>query len=603
MNECTDAKIKIENEQDRRKEWLIGIVWLLVVTIILGIRSFYSFCWSDESFYMSGVHRLYLGAVPVVDEYHPTQFYSVLLLPFYSLFRLIKGSTDGIYLVARMFYLVLSFIVSLYVFYFMKKKEHVSFYISIFAGTLIMLYSRANIYGPSYHNIFLLTFVSSAFLIMQVIQDKENGPLTKNQAVLALLAGSLMGMAIITIPILVAFYILVSFVLLVIMIRSKKLSGNYRLPVICFWGGTLIIGGLYLIFIFSRTSLSEFTQSIPYLFMDSVHESRTLAAHINDIILLCTSYAKYSVVSLTLAGAYRIVCFAIKNKNEKYKGIFLSIGFISLGIDLCQRDDSHMGSYVAFLFFELLFVILYGKTTELRLIKKAYSQFFIFGAIIVCLMYSLASATSDPIIQGMIFISLGLLITISDIQKNVGKDRYRTVILVAAMFLMIGMTMRIRIVSVYRDAPLQKLDSRISEGPAEGLITTKDNYEAYNRCLNTMKAINAQKSDGRDTIFITAVAPWMYTCTDIPCGVQTTWRTLFDYPLIEKYFESHDLSDLKYVLILDEEYGSYEYAMDPEGTDEHPNINQYSGYLWNAINTYEYKKQKVACGILYVRDN
>ncbi len=464
------------------------------------------------------------------------------------------------------------------------------------------MYCRANVFGPSYHNIFLLTFVSGSLLIYQVIQDKQQKLFSIKSALLSILAGFLMGMAVLTIPVLAAFYIIISTVLLGVMIHSKSLQGKYQLPVIFFWSGTLIMGGIYLLFLFSRVTAAELIQNIPYLFQDSVHASRTIGEHLYDFLWLCGFYAKYTLIALLLAVIYRIGCLILKKQERKFSVIFLLIGLMAFCIDLYQKADSHMSSYISLLFCTLIFIVLYGDfKPEKR--KANEGLFFIIGAASVCTMYSFASATSDPIIQGMIFVTIGLQIVISDSQKNWNTKISVKGILIAVILIMIGMTMRIRVVSVYRDAPLQELTTKITKGPGKGLITTDKNVENYNNCLNVMNEINSLERDENDTILITAMAPWLYTATDIPCGAHTTWRVLLDNPLLKEYFKNHSISDLKYILVLDEEYGAYKGAMTPEGSSKTPNQNQYEGFLWEIINSNEYQSKKVSSGILYNRND
>ena len=72
------------------------IPYIIFLVFILGltVRCFYSFCWSDESFYLSLIHRFWVGDKPLVEEWSGVQFYAILLLPLYSLYILIKFNND-----------------------------------------------------------------------------------------------------------------------------------------------------------------------------------------------------------------------------------------------------------------------------------------------------------------------------------------------------------------------------------------------------------------------------------------------------------------------------------------------------------------------------
>ena len=63
----------------KNKEYMIG---LIIVIIALCIHAQFSFCQSDESNYLAMTYRLYQGDKLIIEEWHPTQFYTPVLLPF-----------------------------------------------------------------------------------------------------------------------------------------------------------------------------------------------------------------------------------------------------------------------------------------------------------------------------------------------------------------------------------------------------------------------------------------------------------------------------------------------------------------------------------------
>lgn len=71
---------------NKKNGLLIGLIALLPMVVLLFVRNRYSFCWSDESFYIALVHRLYLNGKPFIDEWNPAQFYSVLFVPLYYIY-------------------------------------------------------------------------------------------------------------------------------------------------------------------------------------------------------------------------------------------------------------------------------------------------------------------------------------------------------------------------------------------------------------------------------------------------------------------------------------------------------------------------------------
>ena len=89
---------------------------LAAMGAVLAVRALYGFCWSDESFYLTFAQRLWNGQKLILDEWHPVQFYSVLLYPILSLYRALFGTT-GIYLFAREVYVAAALATALFLFF------------------------------------------------------------------------------------------------------------------------------------------------------------------------------------------------------------------------------------------------------------------------------------------------------------------------------------------------------------------------------------------------------------------------------------------------------------------------------------------------------
>lgn len=144
---------------------ILGSMVLIFLTGILFIRCFYSFSWSDESFYLAEVHRLYLGDRPFVDEWHPTQFYAILLLPLYRLYVSVNGSTEGIYLAARIFNLVLAFFAAEVSYITLRRYFMLENWLGIVGGAMVVLYNMGNVGGLSYHNFFFYCNILAVMLL------------------------------------------------------------------------------------------------------------------------------------------------------------------------------------------------------------------------------------------------------------------------------------------------------------------------------------------------------------------------------------------------------------------------------------------------------
>lgn len=177
-------------------------------------------------------------------------------------------------------------------------------------------------------------------------------------------------------------------------------------------------------------------------------------------------------------------------------------------------------------------------------------------------------------------------------------------------------TMMLRLVNIYRDAPVQMLNSKISAGPAKGLYTTADHQVAYNVVYSAIRKYcqssnlnephrfdNSLEQDSSSVanIFITKLLPWGYMCTDLRCGAPTTWRTPFNSKRLEPYYQMNPGRYPDMILVLNEQFGSYITCGDVE-SDTAPNENETGGYLLEYINSHDYETIEVPCGTLYNRE-
>jgi hypothetical protein len=79
----------------------------LTYRILLGVD------FTDECLYIATTYRFVLGDRPFIDELGFTQMASVLLYPFYKIYYLVIGSTDGIVLFSRVLYVLFSLTVGI----------------------------------------------------------------------------------------------------------------------------------------------------------------------------------------------------------------------------------------------------------------------------------------------------------------------------------------------------------------------------------------------------------------------------------------------------------------------------------------------------------
>ena len=95
---------------------IITSLSFLAALVFLLWKASYGIVSLDESFYSTVLYRLWQGDGMIVHEWHPGQLFSFLLLPIFSLFMAISGSTDGVFLFLRLLFVAAQFTGAVYIY-------------------------------------------------------------------------------------------------------------------------------------------------------------------------------------------------------------------------------------------------------------------------------------------------------------------------------------------------------------------------------------------------------------------------------------------------------------------------------------------------------
>ena len=480
----------------------IGCFIILAVACVLLIRGFYSFYWSDESFYLAVTHRFYIGQKPFVDEWNPAQFYAVFLLPFYRLYYVLVGSNEGVFLGARILSIIFSALTAEFIYIVLIKYLNVKTTFATVAGILILLYSRANISGVSYYNFYFCTFASAVFsfiICITAIENKEK----KKSFLWGAISGILMGMAIITVPTTLIFFIpLIVFLLCFL----KKQENNQAIIVWVICTGMIGIG--YVLWLHSKITIRELVNSIDHLFAGDAYKAKTLKAYTERICALVFYSGKFILPIMGLVSVIQIFLHLFKKEMSDLLRFLLTVGTSVLSIyQMRTCASSHMVIYVSLSLWGMVLVLIHIDRIKIwSKLKRKWMPFIVIWAGVAIFSWLLASATSDPMTAGFVLLAISTIICMEEIIANYGGYMKKVVIFAVGFVLtyMLLTTTRIRVESVYCDAPISMLDTKIESGPAKGLITTKEHALQYEACMETIQIIQSLPHKENDSIFISA---------------------------------------------------------------------------------------------------
>ncbi len=585
----------------------IPVALFAVSFIILFIRCFYSFCWSDETFYFSTTYRFYQGDSIFVNDWFPTQLSSVVLLPLFSLYMALAGSTTGILLYFRILYLFFAAFNSVLTFRILKK--HTGFMAALTCSAGVLFFVHLNIATLSYYTLSVQCFFMTMLLIYSDSKAENNRYL--------ITAGIYYAVSVLALPTMAIAYFLTLFVFLILSVTSgtalsHRIFGDrlkhgmfFRIFKYTFIG-ICAVAVIFFTYMLLTVSIPDFIANIPYVLSDDEHGTSFIYPLKKFFIGINEVFGYFAYVYYLLIS----VCFLFgKHLSKKPFSYMILAADILLFICCLTRVLPHTGymNTVICLFGLPLFFI-----TE----KKDLPAFFTFflNGMIFSLVYSYSSNGYLYILSmGHFIASAASIIFIQDFITGLQEEtiqasgesmsqRILSVIPVIIFSLFILITADLRIVNVYRDAPLSDLTETIPDGPAKGLKTTPDHLAKYNDATSVIKefCVKEAVNGTNDSLLISKLLPFGYLCSDMQIGAPTTWRNMISSERLLTYYRSNPDKFPDVVLIMKDEYGAYDSCGDVEA-DPSPNENEISGALYERLQEDDYEKIEVKCGTIYRR--
>lgn len=558
----------------------IPILILVACGIGLFIRSFYSFSWSDESFYLTLAHRFWLGERMIADEWNPAQLSTLLLLPFYSLYQWVTGGNEGVYLYFRLLYLGLSMFAAFFTYFKLKKRN--SRMASLICALIYFLYSRVNIGGMSYYNVTLSCTLLASVLLYDWICDKKG-------KMKLFISGILLAFAVINTPFLAFPYLAIVIYLLI----KKK----YRL----FWheilvvaAGTAIVAIFCIGYILYKVPINELLLNIPYILNDPARQQTNPVLAIPIILVRIAWRFKWTIWISGFLTIYILL--------RKRKGIIFSQKEISLltGINLLIFIfNSYLAKdllgciNIAGILFAVPVICAFNNWKN---IDKNILGVFGTAGVSLILGFSFSSNTGlDALTIGFVVLAMGAVLLIFQLGELKREQILLGTVLVvfSIMIFQIGI---LRFFSVYRDAPINQLNTQITSGPAKYLYTTEEHVRQYDELR---AAINQYVRDD-DKVFYSKSCFWSYLCSNNEYGVPSSWRMDFDSPRLQEYYELNPEKIPTCIFVLNPAYGNFESSLIQNNEKvPYPNENNVEGYLYDYIKQHDYEKIELECAVIY----
>lgn len=564
--------------------------YYIVIAVFFGIlfiRNYYSFCWSDESLYLSNVYRLYQGDALFIDEWNFTMLSAYIWLPVFSLYKLING-TAGIYLFFRNLYLVQAFLTSLYVYWSLKSIRKNS---ALLCALVVLTYSRANIMGCSYYNVGMLYWVLTTLTVYNILRT----PKDDQKNVYYLILPLFMFISVMQNP-----YLLPGCLVdLGVLLTRKDKKIIFTILVGC----TICLGMCFVFF--SHAGLSEYINGLKNIVINSVQETniQKVCGFFSDIK---SGFDKTWINQVVLL-LFQVIVAKFKKKKKLQLVLYYigaSLSSVLFVYNLYSFKNNIGKGYLALCIWLLQIVPMFLAQLKREILRKAL--YFIVSGVYLSFAFRFASNNGlDAICIGFVLVVFGPILIFGDATWTWdkvfadGKAKLARIVNVAwtanfvAVFLM---TFFLRIFGVYRDATIDRLTTYIDQGPAKGIYTTQAHYEQY---MNVYRDVTQYVKED-SSVFIGKLAPWAYLCAPARCAAPTTWRLQLDDPALERYYQTHEMPQT--VFVLKEEYGGFEDNFIPtwgENGDPYPNYNSLDNWFINELETRGYEMVQLSCGVMY----
>ena len=496
--------------------------------LFLIVRARFGFCFNDEPFCVTLAQRIFNGDALIVDEWHGCQLFSVIMLPFYAVYRLISPSNEGILLFLRHIYCILWWLCCLH----MTKSvisPKVNNLRDLICKTLLfgylILFSPLDYMTISYTSMGLISVLMIGCIVYRIPADIPAPPYAN-----ALLFSFFWAILVLCSPFMAAGYVLLFVGIMVGAHRETKIGNSYffrnflSVYKIAAIADAVLAAAFLFFFLFSRTDLAAVLSNLPHIFADPEHQSSSLLQ--STAVLYLDIFNQFPL--LILFSFITWLC-SFHKKSASYRLILFGINCMLYAVGQIHA------TITPYLFnVQMLGITILGADAYFLSQKKNHKLFFTFYGFsaLHMLLNGLATNTGiyatsmSAVVAGVAAIPILFHFTeeLLDQYKSVlSKRRIAFVLAVAVFFLQLSSQSVLKITRQYWDSPVYYLRSTIQCGSAKGLITTyptAHEYESKYRALTTLLS----QTDSENKKFLSCTSePYLYLDANLDFATFSAW--------------------------------------------------------------------------------
>lgn len=444
-------------EAVQKRDFIFALLFLAGTGMIFYKCAFgYSF-W-DEPFYLTIPQRLFQGDSLFTQEWHLSQLASVLIYPFFALYRLFFTESEGILLHFRYLYTGLQALTALFI--YVRLRKHGLF--AAGASLMYLLFAPFGIMALSYNSIGVLCTTVSGVLLATNLNK---------QPATFFLIGLFYAGAVLCCPYLAAGYAIYA----VVCIIRKDGKALLWVTLGCSFLAIIFIG-----FLLSRATLPDILRALPAILNDPEHPHTGFLKNLESYSTAIYRHSRFAS-PIIKAGAV-LSGLILVDRHSPARRMAYGIAAIVLSI-LFTLPFVFSAVYLNFLlacpFFLGWFAFLLAPRENLNWFLSTWLLSLLYG---LCVNWS-SNQQFYVISMACMAGSIGSWIMVSNwlnLYSGASAGRWLKSCTLVIMALFIVAQAHIRFTTLFWEyGDMSQMSYEITVGPAKGLRTSAANKEFY----------------------------------------------------------------------------------------------------------------------------
>lgn len=543
----------------------IGFFIIAAVCAFTIIRLFYGAELSDEAYSVAETYLVSNGALPFVNNWSQMPGYTLLLAPFMKVFTVISNGTDGVFLFFRFLSFAINVLTACMVSVILRKYiQNTALLISC---SLIYVAASGWDYVEAFRGDSLsidLLAVGVLLVTVAFAEEKENVSWFLN-------SGILTALAVLCYPTLAVEYLYYVMAIAFLCVKKKKKFHS----LVWFLAGSLAAAIVIVGYLAFNSGLSDIFMGIRYLLKDVTYfqlENEGFAKVPTYIVLMLKQMMLFLILSLGCFGIFSVCLFFLFKKgifviedNHTVKRVYFKrLSLVSVIAGICIY---HLFKIWAFRSVSNSYISLYAITVETMAVpvlwlfieKEKKLSNYLMGFIwlpayswVVATgisTYSSIISRHDLLKNAAYLLGIFAVFAVKDcfFEENLNEERITepekpSNALHGSLVSFLPMTLIASTAftyvfnaytHVYRDNSVKQLDTVVSDGPYQGMRTTKTRAEG----LIELEHVINEYIKNNDYILAMDNDPFIYLMSAGKICAPSTW----DMAMYTYHFNQPDL--------------------------------------------------------------